>query len=304
MNKIVRFLLPGIFLTACISDFSPDTAIYNAEKIPVVYSLLNPDSLLSIDLFWSNQDIDSGQNSRIMDAEILLFQDTQLILDTLWDRDTTLILDFYPKVNATYDLEVNVPGQERISAHTIIPEKPNVIVTIQDNPDTLYSLNIVHHLEFIDTGMRRRPIWIVERVYNTIDVPRQVKYIYSDATMTDDVNKAADPLNHFIPGFHYVYEGFLRISGEVIHPSDTISYMPLINAQPDISHITTCIVSVSEAYDRYSRSAYMQRLYSNELDIENPLIYQPVRVISNVKNGFGVFAGYNINEIIVYSRNR
>lgn len=58
------------------------------------------------------------------------------------------------------------------------------------------------------------------------------------------------------------------------------------------------IYNCSSAYDRYLKSILLEFLSNNSFDMPNPL-NGPVKIYSNVKNGQGIFASYNIQSQIL-----
>jgi len=57
-----------------------------------------------------------------------------------------------------------------------------------------------------------------------------------------------------------------------------------------MKHARFLLVSASTDYDQYFRTAHLQKAWSPSTDM--PFTYQAITIHSNVKNGFGIFAGY------------
>jgi len=57
------------------------------------------------------------------------------------------------------------------------------------------------------------------------------------------------------------------------------------------------LLSVSETYYKY-RKSWIRHSFAQFPDLANPM--EPVTLFSNVKGGFGIFAGYSVNSIITY----
>ncbi len=294
---IISFIL---LFTSCISDFEPDKD-FNAgsERIPVLNSFLNPDSLIRIDLYWSNPIEDTTEYNRITNARITLFENEKQICDTLWQKDSSLVLKHYPTEGFTYKIRAEIPGKEPLSAQTSIPEK--ILAELSVKPDQVPHLNLDHNLEFTGDNTGDFSIWIVVLAYDTNNKVIQAPFIYSDVLFADNINKYADPDNPYMIKYKYEFESFIRFTKGVLNTGSHIYYIPFIGMnKPAVDHISSCIISASPEYDLYSRSAYTQISY--DVEVKTPLLYQPVHIFTNIKNGQGVFAGYNNNELIGFEK--
>jgi hypothetical protein len=296
MMRLFYILAITLLFTSCISDFEPDKDFNTgSERIPVLISFLNPDSLIKIDLYWSKALEDSTAYSRITNVRISLHESEKLICDTVWQKDSSLILNQVPTEGLTYKIRAEIPGKEPLSAQTTIPEK--ILARLSVKPDQGSYLNLDHDLEFTGDNTGKFSIWIVVLAYDTNNKVIQAPFIYSDILFADDINKYANPDNPFMIKYNYEFESFIRFTRGVLHKGDHIYYIPFIAMnKPAVDHITSCIISASPEYDLYSRSAYKQISY--DVEVKTPLLYQPVRIFTNIKNGQGVFAGYNNNELI------
>lgn len=57
------------------------------------------------------------------------------------------------------------------------------------------------------------------------------------------------------------------------------------------------LLSISETFYKY-RKSWIRHSFTQFPDLANPM--EPVTLFSNVKGGFGIFAGYSVNSIITY----
>jgi hypothetical protein len=57
------------------------------------------------------------------------------------------------------------------------------------------------------------------------------------------------------------------------------------------------LLSVSETFYKY-RKSWIRHSFAQFPDLANPM--EPVTLFSNVKGGFGIFAGYSVNTVITY----
>ena len=296
---MIRLLFITAFIllfTSCISDFEPDKDFNtDSEIIPVLNSFLSPDSIIRIDLYWSKPLADTLAYNRITNSHIVLLENETEICDTVWVKDASLVLNHFPTEGLTYTITVEIPGKEPLIAQTTIPERISAELSVEPEPGSY--LNLDHCLQFTDENSDKFSVWIVVLAYDTNNAVVQSQFIYSDILVADNVNKYANPDNFYGIKYHYEFEGFIRFTKGILKKGDRLYYIPVINLnKPAIDHISTCIITASPEYDLYCRSAYLQISY--DVEVKTPLLYQPVHVFSNIKNGQGVFAGYNNNELI------
>lgn len=296
MTKLLFTIAFVFLLTSCISDFDQDPNLNtNLEKIPVLNSFLNPDSLIRIDLYWSKSVYDTLAYTRITNAHIILLENETVICDTIWEKDSSLVVNHLPLEGFTYTITVEIPGKKPIIAQTTIPEKTSAELSVELKPG--FFLNLNHCLYFTDENTGEFSTWIVVLAYDTNNVVVQSQSIYSNILFADNINKYADSDNFYDIKYNYVFEGFIRFPKGIFKKGDRLYYIPVIDLNKEaIDHISTCIITASPEYDLYSRSAYLQISY--DVEVKTPLLYQPVHVFSNIKNGQGVFAGYNNNELV------
>jgi sRNA-binding regulator protein Hfq len=72
------------------------------------------------------------------------------------------------------------------------------------------------------------------------------------------------------------------------------SYIP----DADMNGVQIKVTTAGREYDQYCRTLYQQKsmiIYDDDI---SAIVYQPISVYSNIKNGLGIFAG--INEVNFY----
>lgn len=298
MMRLFYILAITFLFTSCISDFEPDKDFNTGpEKIPVLNSFLNPDSLIRIDLYWSKPLDDTSSYNRIINAHITLLENEAVICDTLWGKETSLVLNHFPTEGSIYTITIEIPGIETLIAQTRIPEKISAELSVK--PEYGSYLNLDHCLEFTDDNPGIFSIWVVVLAFDTNNRIIQSPFLYSDVIFADDINKYSFPDNPYMIKYNYEFEGFIRFTKGVLKKGDKLYYIPVVN-MTSIDHISTCIISASPEYDLYCRSVYLQISY--DIEVKTPLLYQPVHIFTNIKNGQGVFAGYNKNELIGFEK--
>ena len=313
--KIVKLVFLSILFFGCsgIYDFGSDIDKVFESKV-VVNSLICPDSTIRVSIY-RTKPVGSQEAFNPVDADMELFEDNLLVFSGQ-SVNGVVSTDIYPIECKEYRIELIVDGEKEISATTSIPQKSDMTFVhrtkfIKDRqlgyvladvsaisiPDNIRAVWISGFYRMSD-GLTYEPVWSND--------------LFSVSPYIDRINLASDPMDVPLRESNWIYEGnFIRITKAntpLITPF-TFSYGVFLKtyiypenieyaSEPEeyfLENIIIRLISPSEEYDRYTRTAYKQ----DNLIYGSPFGSDPVHVYSNINNGIGIFAGYNINNITI-----
>ena len=303
-KKYALWLL--LFTFACTKEIQIEIPVQKPAL--AVYSTLAPFSYaitkqLQLSLQSSLHIFDTTE-VRIKDAQVLYFENN-VVKDTLKFSDlsqtymvTRKISDF-PIAGNHYSIQINKEGYESVSAETVIPRQVKItdvfvtpvayfdedglvyseiamtfedpadeinfyevavteITFSEDSPDTFYELTTNDKLV---TGESYYPSLM------QFDVRKPKYLLFSDAAIN---GKAHTLLMYYFPPQWFNGQLYIKFH-----------------------YISVHLRNVTEEYYKY-KTTLIQHLNSKKEDI----LYgtgEPVNTISNIQNGYGLFAGYNTN---------
>jgi len=268
------------------------------ERQIVAKALFNPDSLWRVNVSSSVGFQDAIYPFPLLNAAVEIWEEGAL-LETLQHVESGFYVaqQTRPQPGKTYTLRVAAPGYEAVEASASLPaasaapqmsvealvdtyETPllNVSVTIDDPADeqNYYAIDVLLRMT---NGHGEEAVTFQSRVgFESNDVVLRGVEAFDDDTEYFNVAYFEDDL----------FDG----------QSQTISLSTFNQSvfDPEGRITSTLILRVyvtDEAYFRYHKTIELQ----DELD-ENPFA-EPVRIHSNMSNGFGIFAGYRVYSMVL-----
>lgn len=288
------------FLVSCSVDYDfGGTGLPEKDRL-VVNCLLSPQKNVNA-CFYVTQRVDSGYTFRpIKDTYVTLKENGSVLFDGIC-ADTILTLEVCPTAGAVYSLQAKLDGYETITAETSIPLPMNCKAV--ENGDSNRSGKMMKISEF--TGHDgQSALWII--VTKNRESGKQI-YCNNYQTICpyiDRVNREesmGDLVSPEVGSAWYV--GFMRIKPKNVPLLTDFVILPYVvgygnydsdddDNSPVIGN-SVMLTTGSYEYDRYNKSLYEQK---NNIVYDEGIYaftYQPVNVYSNIRNGLGIFAGYN-----------
>ena len=303
MKKYLFIFSVCWFLFSCSADYDIGKSNLLEQNRLVVNSLLNPTKPISV-YFYATERVDTGYVfAAVKDVKVLLKEDEKILFDGICS-DTVLQLDYHPKVGSNYAIEVSSPGFETVSASTIITDSISCKAEMIIDEDQLVELS-----EFNLPANSQASLWITSYAVFE-DGIMQYQEMYANNLLIDKVNQISGmPVRNPTVGSLY-YDAFLRIKNNNLSNLDKLIFTPvqaIYGSQPEFdpknpkpydpwggqTQISVKLITASREYDQYCRTLYLQKsmiIYDNDI---SAIVYQPIQVYSNVKNGMGIFAGLN-----------
>mgnify|MGYP001617595227 FL=1 len=271
MKNIHQLLLPTIFfatgfiLNSCTKII--DMNVPEKEKKLVVNGVICPDSIISVNISKSLGILENNdQNVFINDAEVTIYEDDikKEILRFLNDGDYTA--SFTPSQNKTYKIEVSHAVYTSVSATSYIPAKIPITIDTASGYNQSYGSGVLScKLKFKDPANENN--YYLMRVFD-----ESHRHVYLSLSDNEPVVKEY--------GGDYLFTDNLIDGKEYILNFDLNSLY---------TYYKIVFYQITKDYYNYLVS------YHNNNNSDDPFS-EPVIVYSNIKNGYGIFSGYNKEE--------
>jgi hypothetical protein len=299
MKKI--FLLSigfaGLF-AACSYEYDMGPSNQTEKDRLVVNSILNPNQPLSI-FFHVTCRTDSGYGYRtVKDVRVVLKEDGQVFYDAVCP-DTVLQLAHPVKEGAGYSIAVGLDGYEAVSATTTIPYPIESNCSDEKTGDSWSYLIKLSGFKFSRDD--ESSLWVTAYQLYENGTIAQYAELYTNNLFVDKVNEEAGmSVRNPVVGSLY-YDGFLRVKNKNLPDLEELVFTPAgvyytkktAPTDSEIERIGVKLIAASREYDRYNRTLFQQKsmiIYDDDI---SSIVYQPIPVYSNIKNGLGIFAGMN-----------
>ncbi len=296
MKNIHLIIIGILLLTACEKTIYID--IDDKGRKVVVNSIFDADSLLNISLFESKYILDdSWEYSMVRDASISLLEN-QTEIETIAGSETGQYhFSSSLKVDQVYSVVVNSESLGTATAKSYLPVKTKIDKTefqlkVSGEPGYQYIENVKFKIEFTD----------IENVNNFY----QIRVF---AMLEDPIY---DPDTWEVIGSKFVKKYFWISSEDPSVPESSyeISNLGLIinddlfdGQQHSISFETDNFISYYESESIFyyvelnslSSDLYnYYRSYNQYVETNGSPFTEPVKVYTNIENGFGIFGGYSV----------
>ena len=269
--------------------------IPDSERKIVVNGLINPDSLVRINLSRSLSVLEDNDFVYLENASASLFENDQQVGDLQYQGDGFYFLpDFLPASESTYRLEVSSPGLQSVSAVTELPnpitlgdldtatvanewdEELRISFTISDpgNEQNRYAVTIFSTFKFFDwETMMQTDSLVTEPAYfsfiegtgdglqDRVIEDRTSVFFGNKMFLTDALFNGRD------------FEVNLTVGKYAFFEADTI-WMDV-----NLEHVAEPYYFYAISSNKYQRSN------------GNPFA-EPVSVYTNIEKGLGLFSGY------------
>lgn len=248
---------------------------YKTPKI-VINSKITPDSTFKVHISRSLNIVDNGQLSAISNATVTLLDAYDNAIETLvYDADGFYLGANSPAANQTYKIRVSAPDYTDVSANTFIPNIVTILSVdtssyVNTDGDTLMKLKIV----FSDNGANADYYQI--RLGYGLNFSGQ--FYYNPVTLTSNDVSLGLEQNEFVD--------FASFTDELFNGSTKTLEISCYNYSSYYDFLQINIITASKDIYLYDKTL---ATFSNT---NGSFFAEPVQVYTNVKNGFGIFGGY------------
>ena len=277
-----------IFLTSCEVDYKPEAP---QEQRLVVESLFSPDTSMQLLVSLTQSPYEELKDPVLPDnIHITLNEDNKKSYDDFELIDNYFLLkDFFPSKGHYYNITVTSDNYKSVSAKSYIPENINLTslntgLGIDANGTRILNVNFEVEQDTVQYLIIRHIVnkKVLSLQNDTIEY-RDTAWLESQNKIFEDVLPATATNKLLFAKINtggtysfYSYDGYYSDAN-------------LIHGQSEFEFI-----SCSKDYYEYMKSLIVLK-WNKTLD--NNSIVSPISLYSNVKNGFGIFAGYNMQYV-------
>ncbi|GAA4832634.1 DUF4249 family protein [Algivirga pacifica] len=309
MNKtICLLLLPIVLLYGCSEPIAFE--VDHNEEI-IVNGMICPDSSISIHLSKSIPPTAATAFPNVDNAQITVFENNTEIGTTAYRGSGYYQLDYLPKVNHTYRIEVAIDGHPTIEAEDTVPELV---------PDFTARHIYAYDTTVLDNGWSVRRYQLYTVTFETpLPKPSWLGgLVHAHYFDHDSIYQASE--KYFGYNFQSIDPYFDQKRGEFDSYTNTYGYgdfSPILPAPASYTYafefgyqtyqreysgrytrydLTASVVNGSTTYDQYLQSYIASKKY--EPDPEDWFPFgQSTQLYSNIKNANGIFAAYTVRQV-------
>ena len=312
--KTSILVLSALVVGACETVIDVDLPVEPTRL--VVNSFISPDSTVGVRISKSKYVLDRAQSFILVNnAQVTLLEDGQEVSQLTTEGEGWYTSSFRPQAGRRYTLQASAEGLETVEASsTIMPAIAiqNVTVDsiltesgyscINDDCEPIYSKDYRIQLQLSDPGDQENFYEILGHVIVKDSFPifddlgnieRYETFIrrYRTSFATSDpvVNDAGFSIDD-----DSFYGSSLLFTDEIFSGKDyTIDFTTDDYFGGEITNLTITLRTLSEDQYQYLRTRLLQEY--NEGDPFSEV----VPVYNNIQNGFGIFAGYSADSVVV-----
>lgn len=294
----------------------------NAKPEVVVNSIITPDSAVVVSVGWSKSVADTGMFKKIEGAQVELSEDGIVVFSGTTDQRGVARSTYHPQAGRAYQLRVVTSGRE-LTASTSIPENSTLQFIRRQKDHTnsnssWYRFFVLADISSITPQPDCRSLYLtISSAYDN-GMSMNSKGLFTNSMYVDQMNGIFETNDNNLTESNRTYQyGFVRIPkrsfGDIApltiaseaRPEDSYAYYkgdgslnehgyPMVEyIDLVLSGMYLDLITPSDDYDLFCRSVCKQIL----LDVTSfPFVPGGEPIYSNVKNGMGLFAGYNSNK--------
>ena len=316
---VMVFVIFAFVLQSCEYDYDIEKHFGGvfAPKV-VLNSIINPDSLIRGDIYWTKHINDKDDIKRVEEFDAKLYENDQVIFHEECVNGE-IVTDIYPKEGASYHIEVSVPQYGMVRASTNIPTTSTFTYSYDGAkggdkviPEGEHDFNRIYWHYTIDniiTTKKSRALWLGNIATYSDGTVDEIYAYYLNNPFCDQINAVRDAYDISLKGSEITHKGFIRISYKNIAKSLPLKFSTwefnnkIEYIRDENNHWTgeyieipltgtyLFLITPSDDYDKYMKSTYRQLNFS---DMGLPIFNEMISIHSNVENGVGIFAGYTI----------
>ena len=308
-----RFLLSVPFLVAalllsCEKEIELAT---KSNKCIVANALITENEPIEV-FVYSAVDYVGRKSSRLLEnATLAVYRNGELMEEICgMNTDSSYCTSVIPKTGETYSIKIECQQYRTVTAEATVPnpvqvkvlEPDSVTVFLYDDGYRTHESSGVVEVSIADTTNELRYYLLtITGYYHPFNNPSAIKTTvlvpeYNNATAPP--TSMTDILNHLFESSdvqHVEEREYILFSNQHWRGGSTTLRFGLEHSSDIPSDIE--VMSFDEEYYKYFISKELQKAG----DEESLMFSEPVTLYSNVKNGLGLFAGYNMATAKLYS---
>jgi hypothetical protein len=277
----LKYWLPALVMTLPGCETVVELELPDPKPLLVVNSVINPDSLFSVDVSTNQSIFANQQYAPVENAVVEVYQDGQLVDNLQQMSKGRYRGSSRPQALQQYELRVAAPGYPGANALTRLPAVPDI-----------------QEVEAMKVPSSSSGFSVVEASLTLPDDPAQEDFYYVQAYTPDiDRSDGNKPYNRYVSlDLLAPFEAELSMENRTFF-SDRLFNGQLLRLQLRLENRadrTTYVrvARVSKAYYEYVRVLKKQSYGDNVLTSPGP-------VSNNIQSGLGLFGSYSASVIAV-----
>ncbi len=310
----MKYLLTFFFMITLVScKKNIDVDLPDLPSQLVVNCLFNPNQKWIVNVSQTLGITDTAQHAAFVDnALVSLYEDDIWIANLTHTNKGNYTLDAFPVPEQNYTIKVQAAGFETAEATAKIPVQGVMPYSATFSTDTIYIIDELQSLMAVSpVSVSFYDIPNVKNYYQVKLIAYDSLYLTANAIHQDNLFetfslRTKSPLAEtFNEAQYYVLLNDETQDGNEINLDCTtwanLFYPSVVGYEGDSLITPRRNLELYVELNTLSQDMYLfEKSYiQNRYNITNPFA-EPINVYSNVKNGLGIFAGYQQNRIRVY----
>ncbi|MDR1200083.1 MAG: DUF4249 domain-containing protein [Tannerellaceae bacterium] len=297
-----------ILISSCSVDYDFNGTKSNEPELIIINGLLRSSEPIRVKLHKLERTGGKYTYKGLQGAKVILKEDRTILYDGVCN-DSIVTLDYHPKVNANYSIEVSYDNLETAKAFTRVPPP----ITCTYRMDAIYDEVYKYDISYVVTvkPLKIPPVpeialWVT--AYRFFEGGQEIQYneLYANNVLIDKRNSVAgaEAKNNIVGSIYY--NGFLRIKNKNLPLVDEIKFTPnfvyvedYTNPKANQTGIKLMLITASPEYDQFQKTLYDQKSMIIYEDDFSSIFYQPKTVYTNIENGLGIFAAINESSQLI-----
>ncbi len=280
--KLLSLTILTVLLCSCRELVTSEFPEF--PSVPVVNSILISGEQLNVHVSLTSK-IDTGSFALVGNATISLYRDGVFIEHLEYAGEGTYLSDHVIEPAAEYSCEIDIPGYERVLCSDSLPAAESLAGIVHINIAGKDEEGMTYpsvQVSFTNNPLRRQYFEIVLKAYSRKYESHATLEAITDRVLLNEGLPLLVFSNELITDPVYTMNiNYFTGGSSIMMGMNRASLMPLIVE----------LRSVSYEYYRFIRQNYV---YERGREPEfGPVPAVPLSLYSNIKNGYGIFAGYS-----------
>ncbi len=288
MKRLNYLIIVLIVLSSCQTVVDIERPDFSEDL--VLNSILNPDSILVVELSESIDVLDDNEWIQIQNGSVMIYENEELLDELIHEKNGIYILpDYFPKLGASYRIVASSPNHDPVEATTLLPETAGTITSLSVDSVELVgefgnSKEYRIEFEFDDpSGENYYEIVsyaiVVDNYYIEDDLIADTSYSRLYSLMPED--QSIEDFQEYDDSWVIDDKLFDGRTKKIRFTADGYEF------SNRVLQLDFYLRHVTKDYYEYTRSKTLQEWIGGDPFAE------PVPVFSNIENGFGIFAAYS-----------
>ncbi len=292
-----RFVLLLLITFSISCTKTIDIDLPDHESKLVINSLFTRGERIAVNISRSTSII-GGIPPGVFGASINLYRDETLV-ETATSSDSLFLAGFGPVENGVYTIEISSPGFETVTATDSMPSK--TFLNYAESTDDVWVDEIGMKYRLLKIGFTDS-----DSNKNYFELKLHVRFLYpnypppgeSYITELANIGGIKDPILEDSWQYYGLINGFVFDDSQFNNGECNLEiFTGIMNNDSDVYELIIELRSISENYYNYKKQ------FGIYLNHEDGDIFEgipdPVNLFSNIENGYGIFAGYLSDRVVL-----